>query len=131
MPLKIFIPKNVPSSKNGRRWTGNRLIASKAVMRYRKETKKYWLDNKEKFIEEFSKYEKPVKVRFLFVRGTKHKWDYTNPIQTVQDDMVTHGWIEDDNSDIIKPIFEDYKYDKKNPGVYISLIEEDNKLKQT
>ena len=31
-----FIPGNVPSSKNGRRWTGKYFIASKAVVNYRK-----------------------------------------------------------------------------------------------
>ena len=36
---KWWIPGNVPSSKNGRRWTGKYFIASKAVMNYRKATK--------------------------------------------------------------------------------------------
>ena len=36
--MKWFIPGNVPSSKNSRRWTGKFFIASKTVMKYRKET---------------------------------------------------------------------------------------------
>ena len=37
-----FIPGSVPSSKNGRRWTGKYFIASKAVMNYRKIAKDYY-----------------------------------------------------------------------------------------
>ena len=39
--MKWFIPGNVPSSKNGRRWTGKYFIASKSTMKYRKATKYY------------------------------------------------------------------------------------------
>ena len=38
--MKWFIPGNVPSSKNGRRWTGKYFISSKTVMKYRKDTLK-------------------------------------------------------------------------------------------
>ena len=41
--LRWWIPGNVPSSKNGRRWTGKYFIASKAVMNYRKATKDIYL----------------------------------------------------------------------------------------
>jgi hypothetical protein len=40
----------------------------------------------------------------------------------VQDDMVTFGWIEDDNADCILPVFVEYKYDKVNPGVIIEIL---------
>ena len=30
-----------------------------------------------------------------------NKFDYINPAQTVQDDMVKYGWIEDDNAEFI------------------------------
>ena len=36
---EIFIAGNVPSSKNGKRWTGKYLIHSKTVMNYIKKTK--------------------------------------------------------------------------------------------
>ena len=70
-----------------------------------------------------------IKISFLFIRGSRHKFDYINPAQTVQDDMVKYGWIEDDNAEFIIPGFEQYTYDKDNPGVWIELIldeEEDN-----
>jgi len=126
--MKWFIPGNVPSSKNGRRWTGKYFIASKTVMKYRKDTKQYYLKYVFNFQKELEKYKFPVKIAFTFIRGTRHKFDYINPAQTVQDDMVDHGWIEDDNVEFIIPFFKEYKYDKINPGVYIEILKE-NKLK--
>ena len=46
---EIFIAGNVPSSKNGKRWTGKYLIHSKTVMNYIKKTKEDWIKNKENF----------------------------------------------------------------------------------
>jgi len=122
-----FIPGNVPSSKNGRRWTGKYFIASKAVVNYRKKSKKYYEKNAESFRKEVEKQKLPVKISFEFIRGTRHKFDYINPAQTVQDDMVKHGWIEDDNAEFIIPAFEKYSYDKSNPGVWIELIIDEEK----
>lgn len=119
--MKFFIPGNVPSSKNGRRWTGKYFIASKTVVNYRKNAKAYYMQYAAAFKAELAKHQLPVEIGFTFIRGTKHKFDYINPAQTVQDDMVTYGWIEDDNADNIKPVFIDYKYDKNNPGVIIEI----------
>ena len=44
-------------------------------------------------------------------------FDYINPAQTVQDLMVKNEWIEDDNANYIIPRFEEFTYDKENPGV--------------
>jgi len=123
---KWFIPFNVPSSKNGRRWTGKYFISSKTVMNYRKNTKADYEKHAKRFRNEFEKYQTPVKIGFTFIRGSRHKFDYINPAQTVQDDMVKHGWIEDDNADFIIPVFERYTYDKKNPGVIIEILKDGN-----
>ena len=125
--MKWFIPGNVPSSKNGRRWTGKYFIASKTVMSYRKDTKQYYQKYAEEFKAEFEKYKLPVTIGFTFIRGTRHKFDYINPAQTVQDDMVDYEWIEDDNCDCIKPMFYNYSYDKENPGVYIEILDSNEK----
>ena len=118
---KWFLPGNVPSSKNGRRWTGKYFIASKAVVNYRKVAKKFYQEYADEFTEELKKHELPVSISFKFIRGTRHKFDYINPAQTVQDDMVKHGWISDDNADCLIPCFIEYSYDKKNPGVWIEI----------
>ena len=122
-----FIPFNVPSSKNGRRWTGKYFISSKTVMNYRKNTKSTYAKFAKSFRKEYDTYEKPVKIGFTFIRGTRHKFDYINPAQTVQDDMVKHGWMEDDNAEFIIPVFERYKYDKEKPGVIIEIVKDGNK----
>jgi len=127
--MKWWIPGNVPSSKNSRRWTGKFFIASKTVMKYRKETAKIYKSKTASFLKEFNKYELPVSVTFKFFRGTRHKFDYLNPAQTVQDDMVKHGWIEDDNCEFIIPSFKPYEYNKEKPGVTIEINEENKKRK--
>lgn len=117
-----FIPGNVPSSKNGRRWTGKHFIASKAVMNYRKATKQFYQKFAQEFRDALAGRDFPVYIQFEFIRSSRHKFDYINPAQTVQDDMVKHGWIEDDNANFLIPVFEKYSYDKKNPGVKIRLL---------
>lgn len=129
--MKWFIPGNVPSSKNGRRWTGKYFIASKTVVNYRKNTKQYYQNYAQEFKDELLKYKLPVKVGFTFIRGTRHKFDYINPAQTVQDDMVSYEWIEDDNVDFILPVFNEYQYDKSNPGVYIEILKDNVKKDAT
>ena len=91
-------------------------------MNYRKATKDIYLGYTKDFKEALKNYDLPVKISFEFVRGSRHKFDYLNPAQTVQDDMVQYGWIEDDNAEFIIPAFEQYTYDKKNPGVWIKII---------
>ena len=71
--MKIFIPGNVPSSKNSKRWTGKMLINSKTVMNYIKESKGYYLEYKNQFKKELKQHEYPVKISFKFIRKSKHK----------------------------------------------------------
>ena len=125
--MSIFIPGSVPSSKNSKRWTGKMLINSKTVMNYIKNTKPYWQEYAEEFRSVIDTLEKPVELSFKFIRGTRHKFDYVNPLQTVQDQMTIYGWIEDDNCDEIIPSFEKYVYDKEKAGCYIT-IKANNKL---
>ena len=127
--MKWFIPGNVPSSKNGKRWTGKYLISSKTVMKYRKDTSSIYKKYAKSFKKELSKHELPVIISFKFFRGSRHKFDYINPAQTVQDDMVKHGWIEDDNMTFIIPSFEEYEYNKENPGVEIKIIKNEIKAR--
>jgi len=122
--MKIFIPTNVPSSKNGRVWTGKFFIASKSVAKWRKETESHWMINKQSFLKELFKQPsgQPIRLSITFARNSKHKFDYINPCQTIMDEMVKHGWLVDDNADIVIPVFEPYVYDKESPGVYLEII---------
>jgi len=122
----FFILGNVPSSKNGKRWTGKYLIHSKTTMRYIKETKEDYLRLKKEFTKELSKHEPPYKISFKFIRNSKRKFDYVNPLQTVQDLMVKYEWIEDDNATFLLPVFEPYEYNKVKPGVLITIKPNNN-----
>lgn len=127
--MEWFIPGNTPSSKNSRQWTGKYFITSKTVTKYRQETNSVYITLKKSFREEFDKLELPVYVTFKFLRGSRRKFDYVNPLQTVQDDMEKHGWIDNDNCENLIPVLEKYEYNKEAPGVIITLNDERNKRK--
>ena len=93
-------------------------------MKYIKNTQYDYIKNKNKFKSMIEGIEKPYIVSFKFIRGTKHKFDYINPCQTVQDLMVKYEWIDDDSCKDMIPTFEKYEYSKEKPGVYISIEKE-------
>ena len=109
---KIFIPGNVPSSKNSKQWTGKFLVHSKTTQAYVKKTKRHYKEKKADFYKLIEGKLPPYTISFKFVRGTKHRFDYHNAIQIVADLMQECEWLEDDNADYLKPCFEDYEYDK-------------------
>ena len=118
----IFIPGNVPSSKNSKQWTGKLLINSKATRAYIKATQEFYMKYRVDFQRMLKGKEKPYKLCLEFIRGTRHKFDYINPAQTVQDLMVKYNWIKDDNCKEIIPIFVEYSYNKEKPGVIIKVL---------
>lgn len=96
-------------------------------MRYVKDSKDEWEANKDVFFRMSYNRKKPLKVGLHFVRGSRHKFDFVNPTQTIQDLMRKYGWIDDDNCDEMLPfpmLIDDsyYSYSKEKPGVYISLL---------
>jgi len=124
----FFIPGAVPSSKNSRIMTRSGMfIASKATQKYRKNTVPYWEKYRAAFKKLMNGKELPVIVGMHFVRGSRHRWDFINPAQTIQDEMTKAGWIEDDNADIILPVplninGKYWSYNKSKPGVYITIL---------
>lgn len=135
MKNHIFIPGNVPSSKNSRitnRKTG-RSFPSPLTVAYKEESKQWWQMYRGRFRELADPYSLPLLVGFLFVRKSSHKFDFVNPIQTVQDEMVHHGWLGDDNADVMvpMPLIESitgkcYITDENTPGVYIKVLRPDH-----
>ena len=99
----IFIPKNVPSSKNSKQLfknsrTGRTFITeSEACKKYRKATKVIWQLHKRNFLKLIEGKKKPYFIEFTFVRETKAKWDFHNMVQLPLDLMQEYGWIEDDD----------------------------------
>ena len=124
--LEIFINDNVPSSKNGKRWTGKYLIHSKTTMRYIKDSKEEYLKYTYPFKEFIKRFNTPYIIHFKFYRKSRRKFDYVNPLQTVQDLMVRYQWLEDDSSDHLLPMFDTYEYNKEKPGVLITIKGKEN-----
>tara|TARA_R110000744_G_scaffold210999_2_gene330126 strand:- start:1120 stop:1488 length:369 start_codon:yes stop_codon:yes gene_type:complete len=122
MEDEIFISGNVPSSKNGKRWTGKYLIHSKTTMNYIQSSKEEYVKYRSKFLDMIKEKQAPYKVSFTFHRGSRRKFDYLNPAQTVQDLMVKYDWIEDDNCEFMIPSFKEYDYNKEKPGVTIKVL---------
>ena len=123
----IFISGNTPSSKNSKQFvtlkTGKTLlINSKTAQKYIKESKAEWLINKNEFFKMLKDKEKPYKVELYFIRDSKRKFDYINAAQIVFDLMQEYGYIEDDDSQNIIPVFRGFEVDKARAGVEISVI---------
>lgn len=123
----IFISGNTPSSKNSKQFvtlkTGKTLlINSKTVQSYIKNSKADWLVNKNEFLKMLKGKEKPYKVELFFIRDSKRRFDYINAAQIIFDLMQEYGYIEDDDSTNIIPIFKGYKVDKIGAGVKIEVL---------
>lgn len=119
--MKIFIPGNCPSSKNSRPIFNGRLCPNKTVVAYEGATKKYWLEHAKAFRELYDSMPKPVRVSFQFIRDSKRRFDYHNIVQEPCDLMTRFGWIEDDDSLHLVPVFVEGSVDKENPGIWIEL----------
>lgn len=123
----IFISGNTPSSKNSKQFvtlkTGKTLlINSKTAQKYIKESKADWLINKNEFFKMLKDKEKPYKVELYFIRDSKRRFDYINAAQIIFDLMQHYGYIEDDDSTNVIPIFKGFEVDKARTGVEISVI---------
>lgn len=117
----IFIPGNVPSSKNSKQWTGKMLIKNKTSRDYEKNTQFIYNVERVKFNKMIEGKEKPYSVKMHFVFKDKRRRDLHNMAQLPMDMMVKAGWIEDDDYTNVIPVFDMPEVDSKNPGLYISV----------
>ena len=122
--LTFFIPDNTPSSKNSKVWTGKYFLPSAYTRKWIKRTKQDWINQRGAFVAALATLSPPYFIEFTFIRKTKHKFDYINIAQAPLDQMTLHGWLPDDNADVVKPYFGDYIYDKNNPGLLIKILKE-------
>ena len=128
----IFIAGNTPSSKNSKRIititnkkTGKkttRLINSEVTEKYIKSSKVDWLVNKNEFLKMIKDKEKPYKIELYFIRDSKRRFDYINATQIIFDLMQEYGYIEDDDSTNVIPIFKGFEVDKVRAGVEIEVL---------
>lgn len=129
----IFIPGNVPSSKNSKQIFQKKInekqipfiTDSKLTKAYKKDTVSHWLKYKSYFHELIKDMEPPYIIEFTFIRSSKRKFDFNNANHVCTDLMATHGWVEDDHMDLILPIPKliapHYYVSPKNPGVWITV----------
>lgn len=139
----VFIPFQVPSSKNSKVAIKRGVFHSKTVQNYlralgiqhfssrKKEVKFYktipLLFPYTEFKKLFQNVEYPIVLGFHFVRSTKHRFDFHNAVQLPLDILTAFELIPDDDMEHIIPQcyqIEDryHSYDKDNPGVYIKII---------
>lgn len=121
---QIFIPVNVPSSKNSKQWTGKYLVHSVVVQRYLKATGVEWMENRDLFLTMIQGLNKPHFVHLTFLRDSRRKFDYHNACQIIFDVMKEWSYILDDNADEVVPVYGRYQYNKEKPGVIIRVLSE-------
>ena len=126
----IFIKGNTPSSKNSKQFVTLKngktmLLNSKTVQKYIKESKVDWIKNKTEFLKMIKDKEKPYKIELYFIRDSKRRFDYINAAQIIFDLMQEYGYIEDDDSTNVIPVFKGFEVDKARAGVEIRVLKED------
>jgi hypothetical protein len=131
-PKSIYIPGNVPSSKNSKRIIilppGSKskrkamLINSDLVMKYIEKTAIHYNNRAGEFRHMVADLEPPYTVYFYPIRDSRRVFDYDNFSHVVRDLMVKCKWIEADNMHWIIPDYsKGYEVDKLKAGVVISV----------
>ena len=123
----IFIKGNTPSSKNSKQFVTLKngktmLLNSKTVQKYIKESKGDWILNKNNFKKMLENKEKPYKIELFFIRDSRRRFDYINAAQIIFDLMQEYGYIDDDDSTNVMPIFSGFEVDKARAGVEIRVL---------
>ena len=123
----IFISGNTPSSKNSKQFVtlknGKKLLLnSKIVRKYIDKSEMDWRFNKTEFFKMLKGKNKPYKIELYFIRDSRRKFDYINAAQIIFDLMQEYGYIEDDDSTNIIPIFKGFEVDKGRAGVKIEVL---------
>lgn len=120
----IFIPNNVPSSKNSKRAFKGIVLESILCVEYRKKTDTHWQIFKPRFLKMIEGKEKPYRIEMFFIRKGQHRADFHNLVQLPMDLMVKFGWIDDDNMSECVPVpaLKPFALDKHLPGIIIRVL---------
>lgn len=89
---------------------------SKLTKEYKEKTMVDYITCKSIF-ENFTQF--PIAVGMYFVRDSKRNFDFNNISQVVCDMLTQSHCIEDDNINVIIPVYLGSCVDKENAGVYI------------
>ena len=123
----IFIAGNTPSSKNSKQFVtlknGKKLLLnSKIVRKYIDKSEMDWRFNTTEFFKMLKGKNKPYKIELYFIRDSRRRFDYINAAQIIFDLMQEYGYIEDDDSTNVIPIFKGFEVDKTRAGVKIEVL---------
>ena len=119
--ITITVPFELYSSKNSKRIlfnkaTGRSFVAkSKQSEQNEKDLISFLSLMRGQFAGMIKGKETPYRLHFKIYRQTKRRFDYVNIVQGILDSLVKSGLLEDDNADILIPVFEPYEIDKNNP----------------
>lgn len=117
----LTVPFELYSSKNSKRIlfnkaTGRSFVAkSKQSEQNEKDLISFLSLMRGQFAAMLKEKEKPYRIHFKIYRQTKRRFDYVNIVQGILDSLVKSGLLEDDNADVLIPVFEPYEVDKNNP----------------
>lgn len=119
-----FIGLNCPSKKNSKMITAQkRIISSKCVRQYEKQMEPIYIKNKATFLEVTKDKDLPLYIGFYFYRDTKRKWDFVNIVQCPLDLFQKYGYIEDDDTKHVIPVYLGEEVTKKEKaGFYITIL---------
>lgn len=121
----LTVPFELYSSKNSKRIlfnrsTGRSFVAkSKQAMQNEKDLIQFFSLMRCQFLKMLEGKEKPYRIHFKIYRQTKRRWDWLNILQGIFDSMVKAGCLEDDNAEIVTPVFDSWEVDKHNPRTLI------------
>ena len=141
--LGIYIKGNIPSAKNSKEIgmykkyvpDDNNPFNKKGILKefrtlqdsaitkeYRLTSRPQWIDNAKRFKSLSEGLKMPLNVEFTFIRDTLRRFDYHNAVQICADIMVESGYIIDDETCYLKPVFGDVYYSKSLAGVVIKIL---------
>ncbi|MDB5288570.1 MAG: crossover junction endodeoxyribonuclease RusA [Mucilaginibacter sp.] len=133
--LGIYIKGNVPSSKNSKeigkfkKRDDNGMLKEFTTLRdsaittaFKRISRPQWVNGRRLFIGACSGLKLPISVEFTFIRDSLRRFDYHNAVQVCADIMVECGYITDDETCYLKPVFGDVYYSKNLAGVIIKVL---------
>ena len=127
MKIKLMLKNEVPSKKRGFIITKNKkVLPNPRYTQWVKDTKTQLLtDNADLsgMKEQIDKLERPFELCMYFYRRTNRRFDLINLAQSIQDFLVEIDLIEDDNMEVIYPVFIGWKKDPDNPGCEVIFRE--------
>ena len=79
--------------------------------------------NKDKFIELTKDKQFPLRIGFYFYRDSKRKWDFVNIAQCPLDLFQQYGYIEDDDTKHVIPIYlGEAVVNKKKSRIFVEIL---------